>query len=229
MFVLMIVGDTNQAEMLVRTIQCISPNSRIIQVSDDRTVEIPGISRVERFPYNVSNLMEFRLKAFANLKLTHTAAYIDTDMLLMRDFSVSDLLGSEDALVCERTFGKDDLINISYLGLNLSEYEGKTFGEVYPYLASFTVTRDYRFWMRCLDELMKLDEKFRHWYGDQEALRIVANDPSLRVAKIPEKIVSCLPEHKNLTSEAIFVHYKGIRRKPQMVEDYRNLMNLFDK
>ena len=74
--------------------------------------------------------MTFRLLAFSELRLTTAAIYLDTDMLVVAPLDVKGLLGENDVALCLREFGTQDTINTSFKGMNLIEYQGKTFGEV---------------------------------------------------------------------------------------------------
>lgn len=222
-FVFMCVGDTTQAEMLTRSVKLTDPDAVIIQVSDHKTSRVTGTSAIHRWDIPEQNLMTFRLFAFSELKLMRPAVYLDTDMLMQRAICVEQLLNDKDAVLCSRYFGKSDYINTSYLGLDLSEYEAKTFGEIYPFVACFTITKSYIFWSRCYDVLNTLDAKFHKWYGDQEALRIVYAERIFNIGTVCESEVACLPEQSELRRKASFLHYKGKARKSLMSKDDEKL------
>lgn len=69
----------------------------------------------------------------------------------------------------------------------LGAHENKTFGEVYPILAAFTVTRTFDFWAVCSERLLALDDKFHYWYGDQEAARMWPKQIDLGCASFPSR------------------------------------------
>lgn len=195
------------------------PLAEVIQCTDDRTPEVADVTKIHRQSGDTKNLMTFRLACFSGLGLTGPAAYIDTDMIMIRTLDPDRVIGDYDVAVCERSFGREDTINTSFKGMDLSEYTNKTFGEIYPYLACFTVVRGHSFWQSCYDELQKLPEKFRYWYGDQEAIRNVVNYGDYRVKMIPERIYGCLPEYLERFADAPrMLHFKGARRKKAMLE-----------
>ncbi len=69
-FVFLQIGEDPKTELMVNSINLSNPNSRIIQCSDLYTRKINGVSEVLRLDSDVTNLMTFRLEAFAKLKLT---------------------------------------------------------------------------------------------------------------------------------------------------------------
>lgn len=225
-FVFLHVGSDDLAPtLLVGSIRKHLPDADIVQCSDEDTRAIEGVTRVHRCSGDTGNLMSFRLSSFGALGLAEPAAYIDTDMLMVRAIDPGKVVGDGDVAVCERSFGRSDLINISFKGMDLSEYTNKTFGEIYPYLACFTAVRDHAFWRSCWEELQALPEKFRYWYGDQEAIRNVAGSGAYRVRTAPERVYGCLPEHAERSGAPRLLHFKGPNRKAAML-DWANRLGL---
>lgn len=210
--------------LLVRSLRQHIPNARIYQCSDQVTPEIPSVDEILRFTGDVSNLMIFRLQCFSSLNIAAPTLFLDTDMLCVRSVDPSIIVGDADIAVCAREFGCRDFINTSLSEIDLSEYSGKTFGEVYPYVACATVTRTGKFWEDCLRNLKQLHPKFHFWYGDQEAIRNVVNRGSYRVSFLKESVYGCLPDQRTLTSSAPrLYHFKGGKRKSMMIDYARNL------
>lgn len=163
--------------------------------------------------------MTFRLKSFAEIGLQTPALYLDTDMLVVQPIDPAALLGDCDVAVCGREYGRMSPFNtsLSFGGLDLSEYSGKTLGEVYPYLACTTATRDNAFWRDCLDNLNELDAKFHIWYGDQEAMRNVLDSGRYRFLTLSESVFGYLPGEKpDTSSPSKIYHFKGQARKNLM-------------
>ncbi len=219
-FVFLHVGNDPVGELLVQSIRRSNPNSRLIQCADPLTGQVTGTTDIYRHDGDISNLMTFRLQAFSALGLQEPAIYLDTDMLVLTKLDSEVILSGADVACCERSFGRDSLINTSFRGMNLSEYKGKTLNEVYPILAAFTVTRTSSFWSVCSDRLQELDKKFHFWYGDQEAIRDVAGLNRFDVRLIPESIYACLPEFSKRTSPKV-IHFKGAQRKKLMSSAWR--------
>ena len=130
-------------------------------------------------------------------------------MIFVDQVNVRELLGEEEIVMCRREFARDATFNVDQRGMRFDEYEGKTLDELYPYVGCATATRDGRVWQKLYAMLDGMDEKFRKWYGDQEALREYAKLNLVRT--MPESVVGCLPEHKH--DGAKIIHYKGPSRK----------------
>lgn len=222
-FVFLHVGKDPNTELMVSSILLTNPDAQIIQCSDGQTEGIRGVSQVFRLGSDVSNLMTYRLESFAKLNLQSPAIYLDTDMLILRAIDVIDFLGDSDAVCCKRTFGLDTVMNTTFKGMDLSEYADKTLGETYPIVACFTITRGSGFWEECLQNLLTLDKKFHYWYGDQEAMRNIAQTKEPRMRYLPESLVACLPEFAHENNSAVALHFKGPHRKAWMKQAFDQL------
>jgi hypothetical protein len=226
-FVFLHVGnDIGFPTLLVRSIRATNQDAVIYQCTDSDSPPIVGINHLLRVNGDTRNLMTFRLQAFSELGLTSPAIYLDTDMLVIAPIDVNTLLAGNDVALCQREFGREDTINISFKGMDLVEYQGKTFGEVYPYLACTTISKDNQFWVECRKNLFLLHEKFHFWYGDQEAIRNVSKSNRFKIKNLSEAKFACLPDKidPRMKNIAIF-HFKGPARKHLMVE-YAKKMTL---
>ena len=215
-FVFLHVGNDSAPALLCKSILRCMPDAEIIQCTDSTTEKIPGVTEVARFKGNTNNLMTFRLKCFASLNIEKSAIYIDTDILVLDKINPDELLGESEVALCERTFDRNSLINTKFRKMDLSEYAGKTSGEVYPIIACFTVTKSSQFWQDCKENLESLDKKFHFWYGDQEAMRNVVDSKKYVTTFLPESKVACLPEHATPSYSPIALHFKGAKRKSWM-------------
>ena len=216
--------ETLLPTLLVRSLRLHHPNARILQCSDRNTPEIKGVDEVFRFVGDVSNLMTFRLQCFSSLDTTNPTLFLDTDMLCVGSLDPTQIIQDADVAVCAREFGCQDILNTSFCGMDLSEYSGKALGDIYPYVACATVTRSGKFWEDCLRNLRQLHPKFHFWYGDQEAIRNVANSGAYKVKFLKESEYGCLPDQKMPIAHAPrLYHFKGARRKSMMIDYARNL------
>ena len=215
-FVFLHVGNDSAPALLCKSILRCMPDAEIIQCTDSTSEKIPGVTEVVRFEGDTNNLMTFRLECFAGLNIEKSAIYIDTDILILDKIIPDELLGESEVALCERTFDRNNPINTKFRGMDLSEYNGKTLGEVYPIIACFTVTKSSQFWQDCKENLESLDKKFHFWYGDQEAMRNVVASKKYATAFLPESKVACLPEHATPSYSPIALHFKGAKRKPWM-------------
>jgi len=224
-FVFFHVGpDISQPMMLAHSIELRNPGARIIQCTDHETPEVPRATEVRRAGCDVSKLMIARLEGFAELGLTEPAIYLDTDMLVLTPIEPKQLLGDKTALLCKRSFNLGGAFIGKQRGLDFSEYQGKPLGDVYPYVACATISRDATFWRELATILLRLDPKFLDWYGDQEAMRgWVSTADSKKVGFLSEKEYGCLPEERTFIKTASVLHFKGQQRKPVMSHFYENL------
>lgn len=222
-FIFLHVGTDIRPELLVKSIRRFSPGAEIIQCTSSPEYRVPGIDRLFLEDGDTSNLMTYRLQVFSNLGLNSPAIYLDTDILITRKPNIEALLGDKEVAVCRRSFSNEAPINTSFRGMDLSEYKDKTLGQVYPYLASFSITKTHRFWDDCKDRLSKIDKKFHYWYGDQEAIRGVIQENNYSYRNLDEFTVSCLPEYLHIYKNPIAVHFKGPARKELMLKSARQL------
>lgn len=223
-FVFFHIGtDISMPTMLVETIRLTNADSEIIQCSDENSPEVSGVSRVDRGEYDPNQLMIGRLKAFSQLGLTSPALYVDTDMLVIRPIDVSALLNQHRVSFCHRSFNFYGPFIGTQRGLDFSEYAGKPLGEVYPYVACATATKDQTVWGELAQILESLDPKFKIWYGDQEAMKVWATENPGAFSTHPERDYGCLPEEKQHINLAHILHFKGAHRKAAMANVFRHL------
>ncbi len=220
-------SDSSYPQMLVDSIRKFNVNPEIVYCTDHYSPMINGVTRRLEFDGNPNEIMTFRLKSFANAEISDPAIYLDTDMLCMRPLEPAKILGDKELYICERSFNKNALFNSNFRGMNFSEYDQMELGEVYPYLACTTITKNSDVWMDLSELCNSLGEKFRIWYGDQEALKIIAKRKSdEQLGFIPECTYACLPENINYVNQATFLHFKGPARKSLMFDLHRQIMSL---
>ena len=214
-FVFFHYGDaTKMTQRMVDSINQYNPGAEIIMCSDEATPEIRGITRRVNFEFDREKPMEARLMVFAKLFLNKPAMYIDNDMLFLDYIDVEEILGHKEIVMCRRSFDKHLSFNTKLHGLDFSEHAGKTIDQVYPYLACATITRNFEPWGSMYGALLALmDEKYRRWYGDQEALRFAAMAlTKLEMGEIEEREYACLPEYANQINRPRILHFKGNRK-----------------
>jgi len=222
-FVFLHVGNEIWAPtILVRSLRALHPNAEIIQCSDRISPEIADVSLVNRLDDDPSKLMTFRLKSFSRVEGDGPTWFLDTDMICTGELDPSSVLQESNVALCARHFSVNTVINAGFGSLDLSEYRGMKFGTIYPYLACTTLTNISEFWRDCLENLNQLHPKFHLWFGDQEAIRNVAQLPKYRVTQLPESVYACPPEFENPANPPKIIHYKG-NRKPLMQQRARRM------
>ena len=215
-FVFLHVGEDTRPNLLVKSIRKYFENPYIYQCTDLATKEVDGVDKVFRYDGDTKNLMTFRLEVFSSLNIEEKAIYLDTDMLVINKFDID--INHCDAILCKRSFGLDKLFNASFRGMDLSEYKNMTLGDVYPFLACFTVTKSSTFWKEAFNILKSLDKKFHYWYGDQEALKIIKAKNIFNIDTVQESIFACLPEEVDKFNLPNIIHFKGAARKNFMLD-----------
>ena len=231
-FVFFHVGvDISVPTMLVNSIRWANPGAKIVFCTDRGTPAIPDVDVRVEVSGDSSLMMTYRLAAFAACGVDGPAMYLDTDMLMVRSVDPAALLGdAKKVAFCRRSFNTTAGFNGKFRNLDFSEYDQKPLGEVYPFLACCTVTRDTTVWQTMLEILLGLDSKFQSWYGDQEAMRLYverSEDDSSKlgvseVAFFPESVFGCLPEQSAYLANAAILHFKG-HRKSAMAAAYAQI------
>ncbi len=203
------------------------PTARIIQCSDSDSTAVRGVDQVFRVEGDSTQLMTFRLKAFRDLGLESPALYMDTDMLLLRPIDLGVILEKKDAVVCERSFKRNEKFGqLKFKNFVFECYAGKTLMQAHPYIACFTITRNWKFWDTAYEILSGMPVMFHAWFGDQEAIKRVVESGSWIVKKVPESTYACLPEmFVSSTSKPRLMHFKGPERKALMLNYLRRLKN----
>lgn len=216
-FIFFYIGtSTTMPEMLVSSIRKYNLNSKIVHLTDLDSPEVAGVDECYRIDGEKNNLMTFRLKAHASYPINDVSVYLDCDMLAIRKFDLK--LNGKQIIVCRREFNKSGKFNINIHGMNLQEHSGKSLDQVYPYLACFVMTKNNAFWINAYEHLLKLDEKYHFWYGDQEVIRgLISDDKSISFGIASEAKVACLPEFWEPKLKSYFLHFKG-PRKHNMLE-----------
>lgn len=201
-----------EPQMLVNSIKKFNPTSEVIHCTDRFSPVIENVQRLE-FDGNPKELMLFRVKSFANAQIMEPAIYLDTDMLCCQSIQLDVENSNKDIFLCERSFDAQKLFNGNFLSLDFKEYDKKPLGQVYPYLACATITKNSLVWNEIANLCEGLSHKFKIWYGDQEALKIFVKNTQYDLGFIPEDQWACLPEYSKFCDDIKFMHFKGARKK----------------
>jgi len=214
-FVFFHVGnDLTMPTAMVASIAAHNPGAEIIQVTDQQTPTVPGVTWSHVTQGDPAHLMLWRTRAFAMLQLQQPALYIDTDMIVRKPILPAMLLQEAVIAVCRRSFQKDAVFNVAQRGHQYTEHANKTLDQVYPYIGCATITANADPWVELAMRYEALPERYKAWYGDQEVLREYVNSmPSFCVAHLPEHVYACLPEYLDAHPNPAIMHYKGTRKK----------------
>ena len=159
----------------------------VVQMSDAKTPAAPGVDRVQRLAHR-SPLMVYRFE--------HILALPDADHreLLILD---SDVLVKRDV---RDVFEQDFEVALTARAHALRYNTGVMF------------SKGREFWRACLDRTYDFTPDYKEWWGDQFAVRDVAQTGLYKVRELPCSEYNWSPKHEGDTSDAYIWHYKGQRK-----------------
>ena len=208
-------------ELMVKSVRKFFPDSNIIQCTNNETEKVSGVDRVFRFDGDTNYLATFRLDAFSALDLKVPAVYLDTDMIILKKFTIDDLLKGFDVILLERVFDCENKLNINLRDMNMLEYKGKTVYEVWPYIGCFQICRTSDFWKKCSENLKTLDIKYQKWMGEQEASRNVIANSIFKHSTVKESEYACVPKYLHLNNSIPkILHFKGMKKELMLYTDF---------
>lgn len=214
-FVFFHVGaDVTFPTKMVASLKAVMPDAHVTMCTDNATPQVPNVDDYKYTEGRYEELMLWRVKAFANARLTRPAMYIDTDMLFLLPVDPAAILGDREIVFCRRSFDRDAGFNGLQRDGMFKKYHGIPLGVLYPYLACATVTKNYHAWKAMTILVSMMDSSLRSWYGDQEALKAYSHMlyPEL-VGEMEEREYACLPDRIVDGDVPRILHYKGPARK----------------
>jgi len=219
-FVFFHVGtDLSLPRFLINSIRKTNPESTITQLSDASSPRLTDTDQIYRYEFSHQAMMMARAEAYANLPPSGAIrVFLDTDMLVVNEITPSLFSTAAEIYLCRRYFDKEKLVNINFGGMEMTEYSGVTLDTAWPYLGCFLATRN----QHCLEiiyQLMKeMTPKYQHWYGDQIALRQLAERQDIKLASVSENYFGHLCDNvtdmmKGIRDRTIkILHFKGSRK-----------------
>jgi hypothetical protein len=215
-FVFFHVGDdTLLPTLLTKSIKKFHPDSKIFCITDKKNKNIEGVTNTFRIDCNTTELSIARTLGYFQLKLNSPAIYIDTDVLIANNIP-NELFKQNEVYLCKRSFSNDKIFNHLFKGNDYSEHKGKAIGEVFPFIACFAYTINYKFWEECYKIQINLNKNYNDWYGDQESLRIINDQKKFKIGYLDERSICSIPEMLTTTSIVYSIHFKGAARKKLM-------------
>lgn len=199
--------DAALPQIMVRSVRLAMPQARIVQFTDERTPAVAGIDTLIRRPVSDEVLMVARLDHLAHFE-HHEAVFLDTDIIVRRD--LGEVFGLPFDVALTRRYGEltvaaDDPFRRHFSSGNLIDYM--------PYNAGVMFSRTQDFWVDCLKACTDMHPNFHRWYGDQMALKAVADRNYYAVFELAEGRLNYAPEHaRDWPDEALILHYKGGRK-----------------
>lgn len=196
--------DASLATLMVKS--ALKLGYECLQMTDEETPAVKGVSRVFRLPWNKKRLMTYRLAHLA--ARPEPMFVVDTDILFVRD--VSDVWEMDfDAMLTKREGP-------------IYDKNGVDVAKIYPYNCGVMACRDKEFWKYAFSVCASLPEDLQNWYGDQEGVKWAAR--KFKTLELPCEEWNYTPASLEDTGNARILHLKG-RRKVWM-EEIAKLMGI---
>jgi hypothetical protein len=185
---------------MTRSVRAAMPDARIVHLTDTETPAVIGADAVERRPYDGSHLMTFRLAHFAHMPPCDVV-FLDTDVIVQRDLAPLFASGFDIALTRRSDIGLDP--------------QGVDVAAAMPYNTGVMLGRPSGrdFWQNALRVCEGFEDDAQRWWGDQFAVKMVAEVAPIRILDLPCDPYNYSPSTENEDVSGKFVvHYKGPRK-----------------
>ena len=202
--------------IMVASARRAAPGARIVHLADERSPPVDGVDDTVRLPYDGEHLMTFRLAHFSNFAPCD-AVFLDTDVVVQKDLSPLFDREFDVALTRRENAGLDP--------------QGRDVADLMPYNTGVMLSRPsgWDFWHNVLRYCETLPDELRRWWGDQYAVKAVAEVAPLNVCELPCDLYNYSPatDTEDLGGRFV-VHYKG-NRKPWMIGRGRSEFGVGDR
>lgn len=197
--------DTELVNGMVASVRNVMPGASIWMMTDADTPEVDCDHRVQS-PQDIP-FMTYRMRHLAALP-PGKWVILDTDVIVQR--TLEGVLGKHDACLTRREMVLDQ--------------DGNNVAEWMPYNTGVMWCRNPEFWRDAYKVCAKLPDKLQNWYGDQVAVRLVAESGRYRMGEVNVDPWNYSPEYadEDVSHKAV-VHYKG-RRKDWMRKRCHSLL-----
>lgn len=183
--------DIQYATMMVAS--CKRRGYEVWQLADMAAPEVPGIDRIQREPMSGPRNL-WRYKRLADLDGEYVS--LDTDMLVASDIS--------------HGFGGD--VALSWRSPNLVVVDGEPIPM--PYNGGLVMVSNPAFIRECYARMQAQDPKQSDWWGDQIALRDVAQSGAFAVRELRDTRWNFSPNGLGeIYDGALIYHFKGLRKR----------------
>ena len=194
-------------QIMVASLKKSMPHARLVQMTDAATLPVPGVDEVIRKPQTDDRFMCYRLLHLRDFPRGNTV-FLDVDVVVQRDLSPL----FDDPFDVGLTY-RDE----SDRSLRLSP----EIRERMPFNTGVMMARasGWSFWEEAYEYSLTLPKSDQCWFGDQLAIRHIAEKSALHVARYPCALYNYSPWQVDEDySDKYVVHYKGDQRKLWMLE-----------
>lgn len=187
--------DATLPTKMVESVKEVMPKANIVQLTDQNTPIVKGVTTVIRKPYN-GYIMLFRMEHLASLR-GHWIT-LDTDMIIKKD--LSHVFDSDFDVALTRRYGV------------IMDADGNDIVKLMPYNAGVMFSKNHEFWKDALHKLQSLDKKAHEWYGDQLAIKLISDTNHYNVLELSCDEYNYSPQTPEERKDVYVYHFKGQRK-----------------
>lgn len=189
--------------MMVQSVLNTMPGVEIVQMTDNITPQIKGVSNVVRKRFD-GNLMTFRMAHLADLKGNWIT--LDTDVIVQRD--LSHVFNENFDVALTKRYGK------------ILNHEKIDIVALMPYNTGVMFSKNASFWKGAYKTLLSMPESAHKWWGDQLSVRVAAESGKFNILELPCDTYNYSPKEKNDYRACAVLHFKGNRKDWILNGDY---------
>lgn len=220
-------GLRDLAHECIKQAKRVIPDVHIMQFTNKREREaLPLIDECRRLDLNGMGLMEARIHFYS--KCNEEILLIDPDVWIQSDpFQVFDktVYGDFDVALTKRA--ESDRLIVKDDGQHAQLLEKGNAAPQMPYNTGVIFSRNPEFWSHVLMMMRTMTIHDRNWFGDQVAVKQVAQSGRFDVLDLPCSQYNYSPAAKaEDVSDKIMVHYKGKRKEWMLNRAKRELIDV---
>lgn len=203
--------DLTLPEIMVQSVRNALGSVEIIQMTDESTPVVSGVSSVVRKRFN-GYLMTFRMEHLAALRGEWIT--LDTDVVVNGD--ITQVFSQDFDVALTKRYGK------------ILDPDGIDIVEHMPYNTGVMFSRNHQFWEGAYKQLLlQMPQSAHKWWGDQLSVRIAADSGRFNVLELPCDKYNYTPAAQGEKSDALVIHYKG-KRKEWMINEHKHIRRTGD-
>ena len=200
---LQVGNDVIHAEKMVQSARKACKNAQIIQLSDEHTQIVKDVDKVVRKPYN-GKLMLFRMQHLADLR--GEWVNLDTDIIVKKDLA--------------DVFNLDFDVALTKRESPILDSNGFDITTIMPYNGGVIFSRNHLFWQDALRKIESLNHEQHDWWGDQVAIKLVADTNYYNIVELPCDEYNYTPSNAEERKDVYVYHFKGQRKDWMMNQEY---------
>lgn len=198
------IGKDNELPTrMVASVKEAMPNAVITQLTDMNTDIIKGVNSVIRKPFK-GFLMQYRLEHLVALRGEWVS--LDTDIIVKKDL--------------KKVFNNEFDVALTKRTQSIISPDGMDVAKVMPYNAGVMFSRNHEFWEDALTYLKTLSDQDKTWWGDQLAIKHIADKKYYKVHELDCSEYNYTPKNKDERKDVFVYHFKGERKSWMLDNNY---------